>query len=301
MFEGEVNEKSRIISGDLNVRGGLGYGGGDFNVGSSKIIFADKSGSLYINSSNDGDNPAPITPAWSKVASPILSPNGKWVLYCFSTHGIEGLALVRTHGFTWPTQLIMGSDFYLQPVWHPDGDQIAWVEWDHPYMPWDASRIKLGEVGGMQLRLVKEKWIAGGISKAANQPQFSPDGKWLSYIIRNDNWDNLVLFDLKKQTQKILIQGEGFHLRQPDWIQGMRSYGWNADGSGLFYFRYFHGETTLWKINVYDDKTEQIDIKPMEWAVQMDVSKINCDLAFLGSSPRIPKQICLIKNTTLAN
>ena len=64
--------------------------------------------------------------------------------------------------------------------------------------------------------------------------------------------------------------GEGFHLRQPEWIQGMRSYGWNSSSTALFYFRYAHGETSLWKVNLAKGEAEKLDISPIQWAVQLE-------------------------------
>ena len=42
-------------------------------------------------------------------------------------------------GQDWPVKLAKGADFYMQPTWHPDGQQIAWIEWNHPQMPWEMS------------------------------------------------------------------------------------------------------------------------------------------------------------------
>ena len=299
IFEGKTRGNARRLSGDQNARGSVGYGGGDFDVNETGVVFPDRSGSLFTSSFDQKTDPKAITPAWGSAAAPAFSPDGKWVIYCYHAGETDGLALTRAHGLTWPSQLVLGADFYMQPVWHPSGERIAWVEWDHPDMPWDASRIKIGELGGMQLKLLEEHWIAGGKNHSASQPQFSPDGKWLSYIVRDGEWDNLVLYNLKKRVHKVLIQGDGFHLRLPEWIQGMRSYGWNSSSEALYYFRYAHGETALWKVNISKGKGEKLDISPCQWAVQMDVSSKNDDLVFLGSSPKLPKQICRYRNGKL--
>jgi len=60
------------------------------------------------------------------------------VCYVFSDGKLDLLALVDAQGQQWPYQLVRGADFYMQPAWHPAETQLAWIEWDHPNMPWTA-------------------------------------------------------------------------------------------------------------------------------------------------------------------
>ncbi|MBM3137103.1 MAG: S9 family peptidase [Chloroflexi bacterium] len=292
--------KSFRISADRNVRGGIGYGGGDFGVHGDQAFFVDRNGSLYKTSLLRHAHPERISPAWGSSSSPVVSPNGQWILYVFQDGERDGLAVTRTTGIGWPSQLVMGANFYMQPCWHPSGEQIAWVEWDHPHMPWEASRVKWGEVGGMQVKLFEEGWVAGGVGRSASQPYFSPDGKWLSYIVRDGDWDNLVLFNLKRRTHKVLVRGAGFHLRLPEWVQGMRSYAWLHHSQGIVYTRYARGQASLWRLDISKGKSTPIDTGEIQWITQLDSSPINEDLVFLGSSPRTSKTICLLNNGQLS-
>jgi len=287
------------ISADQNVRGGIGYGGGEFGVYKDMAIFADRTGSLYKTNILRHAHPVHISPAWGSCGSPMISPNGQWVLYVFQDGERDGLAVTRSTGIGWPSQLAMGADFYMQPCWHPAGEQIAWVEWDHPHMPWEASRVKWGEVGGMQVKLFEENWVAGDMGRSASQPCFSPDGKWLSYLIRDGDWDNLVLFNLKRRTHKVLVHGDGFHLRLPEWLQGMRSYAWLHHSQGIIYTRYSKGRASLWRLEIPRGKSAPIDTGDIQWITQLDSSPVNEDLVFLGSSPHIPKTICVIQEGKL--
>ena len=287
------------ISGTQNVRGGIGYGGGEFSVHADMAVFADKSGSLYKTPILRHSQPVRITPSWGASGSSVGSPDGKWVLYVFQDGERDGLAVTRTTGITWPAQLAMGADFYMQPCWHPSGEKIAWVEWDHPLMPWEASRIKLGELGGMQIKLFEEGWIAGGENKSASQPCFSPDGKWLSYLLRDGDWDNLMLYNLKRRTHKLLVKGDGFHLRLPEWIQGMRAYAWHHNSEKIIYTRFVGGRASLWQVDVKKGMSAQLDTHEIQWITQVDCSPVNDDLVFLGSSPQIPKQICVFHDGKL--
>jgi len=293
LFRAEPDGSVQILSGELDVRGTVGYGGGEFDLGSRCLVFAEKSGRLYRVDLNRPENPKAVTPAFCSAAAPALSPDEQWVLYVYQQGETDGLAICRTHGLTWPSQLVLGADFYMQPTWHPSGEMIAWAEWNHPHMPWEASVVKFGKLGGMQLRLLDENWIDGAPGAAACQPRFSPDGKWLSYIMRDGDWDSLMLYNLKKRGKRILLPPDGCHLCQPNWIQGMHSYAWSADSKRIYYLSNLRGVSSLWKVELRSGKSTQIGIEPTTWATQLDCA--GDDLAFLGISGQAPKQIWEIK------
>lgn len=80
-----------------------------------------------------------------------------------------------------PYRLISGADFYANPVISPDGSQIAWIEWNHPQMPWDGSVLKTAQLQRKQGNLTVDPssilLIAGGTECAINQLQYSPAGR----------------------------------------------------------------------------------------------------------------------------
>ncbi len=40
-----------------------------------------------------------------------------------------------------------GRDFYAAPRLSPDLGRLAWLEWDHPSMPWIGCELWVGEIG----------------------------------------------------------------------------------------------------------------------------------------------------------
>jgi dipeptidyl aminopeptidase/acylaminoacyl peptidase len=263
---------------------------GEFSSKREKIVFCTRNDKLYLYDFKT-QSTLPIMPRWSGIASPVLSPDERWVMYVNSNGVTDLLAVSNTHGTDLPRQLLHGADFYMQPCLHPDGELIAWTEWNHPYMPWEASSVKIGVVGGMQLHLNKETWIAGDENLPAHQPQFSPDGKWLSFIQSNGEWDNLILLRLEDKKRRVLIHGKGFLLSTPAWVQGMRSYGWSHDSCDIYSIRNFGGQATLWKVNVRSRKSHQIETSPYTWLSQLAVSPTSHAVAFLASAPHIPKRV----------
>ncbi len=297
-FIQDEKKKTKTIDIKDSIKSGIFYGGGEFCVVKEKAVFCINHNQLVVFNLKTGES-KPIIPAWGKVAAPSISPDGKWVLYVFSDGETDLIGVAPLHGLDWPRQMVKGADFYLQPTWHPQGELIAWVEWDHPCMPWQGSRVKIGEVGGMQIRLLDETWVDGKIGQAAHQPLFSPNGRWLSYLLQNGEWEDLILYDLKKKEKKVLVHGDGFMLSTPDWVQGLQSYGWGNDAKSIFYIRYEYAQATIWKVNIRSDKSVQIPTAPFTWLSQLSISSQSSALAFLASSPFDPKQIVVFKNGKL--
>jgi len=282
---------SRIISSPINAGGTVGYGGGAFDVSKGLIIACDKSGDLYKIEVSQYFPISRFVPCPYRTCSPKISPDEKWVVFIYDQEETSGIGISSLNGYSLPRQLVLGADFYMQPAWHPNGKMIAWAEWDHPHMPWDASRIKVGNVGGMQVRLFDEQYIDGDVHSAANQPKFSPDGKWLSYIKRKWDWDELILYDLEKHNKKAVIHGEVFHIRMPDWIQGLHSYEWSGDSKDISFIQYSHGSASLSRVNIHTSEIEHLNILPYIWASQVDISHKTGEVIFLGSSTSEANQI----------
>ena len=278
------------LNGEISCRGGVGYGGGEFTICGQRVIFAGKDGRLYQRSL-DPEKPRAITPAYGSVASPKISPDGEFVLFVFSDGETDLLGVVDAVGKKWPQKLVEGADFYNQPIWHPDGDMIAWVEWDHPNMPWDGTRLKLGKVEKNVLPVVVEiMHIAGDDTTVIFQPEFSPDGKWLSYLTSAGEWDALVLVDLATMQKRNVYQPVGLHLLEPAWVQGERTYGWSGDSRFIYQIQNELGFNSLYKINIETGIAEKLDSGSYTALEQISVSA-NDQITMIAASSVVPARI----------
>jgi Tol biopolymer transport system component len=212
-----LGEAPYDLSGEVDVRGGVGYGGGDFTVQHGLAIFAGKDGRLYRRTLGAGF-PKAITPSFGSIAAPQLSADNRWVAFVHTYEGKDVLGLVDADGDDWPIKLVEGADFYMQPAWHPSGQAIAWVEWDHPNMPWDGTRLMFAVLEGDPPKIQAAQNMAGGEDNPILQPAFSPDGRYFSYIQNQGEWDQLVLRDLNEGDSQVLVEGAA--LLKPAWIQG---------------------------------------------------------------------------------
>lgn len=281
----------RDISGSIKVGAGVGYGGGDFTVSQGVVIFAGQ-GRLYRVSFQHGA-PEPVTPQFGDAASPAISPDGRRVLFVHSYERKDCLALTDVEGQGWPVKLVSGADFYMQPVWHPDGKQIAWVEWNHPQMPWDGTHLMTATVEGGALTNVNH--IFGDAETPVLQPAFSPDGRTLAFLANVGEWDQLYTVDLASGEKRILTGGAS--LLSPAWIQGIRTFAWSADSTRIFYLKNDRGWRTLWAAHTSSGESKQIDIAPYTWASQIAASPTHPDqVAFVGSSPQIAERVLLLQN-----
>ena len=243
----------RDLTSTLSVRARVGYGGGDLGVGGGQVFFAAE-GRLYRQSLSCGDA-EPLTPQFGDAASPALSPDGRWVLYVHTYEDTDGLAIVDARGKLWPQKLVYGHDFYMQPRWHPDGKRIAWVSWNHPHMPWDSTMLHLAtlDMSGPGLPVVVDaQTLVDCPDVAVFQPEFSPDGRFLTYISDESGWGNLHLYDLEAGAHRALT-ADPVETGRPAWAQGLCTYAFSADGRRLYYVRNEAGFSRLW---VYDLKQD---------------------------------------------
>ncbi len=77
-----------------------------------------------------------------------------------------------------PQVILDGADFYAAPCVSKQGDQLAWLEWSNPDMPWDQSCLYIASfsISDAGLKPGSVKRIAGGDGCSVCQPGFLSDG-----------------------------------------------------------------------------------------------------------------------------
>lgn len=81
-----------------------------------------------------------------KYADLTVSPDGRWLIFAYEKEIPKkeakneiGIIDLQSPGSQESTTLASGADFYKSPKFSPNGKSIAWLEWSHPYMPWDST------------------------------------------------------------------------------------------------------------------------------------------------------------------
>ncbi|MEA5445054.1 prolyl oligopeptidase family serine peptidase [Gammaproteobacteria bacterium AB-CW1] len=121
--------------------------------------------------------------------------------------------------------LLGGADFHAGPRLSRAGDQLAWVEWDHPHMPWDRTRLRVARLDspGLPEAVVT---IAGEQAEAIFQPEWGPDNGLYFVSDRESGWWNLYRWDgggIEAVTDDMAEFG------MPWWQFNMRSWSFSRD------------------------------------------------------------------------
>lgn len=305
----DSSDAPRDLTDHLSVRASVGYGGGDFTVGGGTVFFTDRSGCIYRQPLHGG-MPRLITPAWGNSAAMVVSPVGNLLLYVHSAEGVDCLAVVDAEGQQWPQQLVSGHDFYMQPRWHPDGQRIAYVAWNHPQMPWDGTTLYLATLSTppdaahsapfpILPFVVETVAVAGSPDVAIFQPEFSPDGRWLAYVSDGSGWSNIYLYDLAQGTHHNLTRCEAEH-GIPAWVQGLRTYGWSHDSQSLLFVRNKDNADRLCRQHIESDQAEEVAglNEHYSWLSQPAVSPTDNTLALIASSSTQPARLIVLEKGT---
>jgi dipeptidyl aminopeptidase/acylaminoacyl peptidase len=162
------------------------YGGGGYLVSAGIVYFCnDADQRLYRQ--EPGRAPAPITPGPDqprglRYADGIIDAARDRMIWVREDHTtgarepVNTLVEIALHGARPQRILQSGCDFYAAPRLSPDGRRLAWLEWNHPLMPWIGCELWVGEIAADGSVSAKRR-VAGGDDESVFQPEWSPEGR----------------------------------------------------------------------------------------------------------------------------
>ncbi len=204
------------------------YGGGAFLVDNGRIWFANFDDQRLYQCDHTTP-PRPLTaPGPCRYADPILDTHGNRLICVREDHGDDGREPVNTLVAVGLDDgavrvLAEGHDFYASPCMSRDGKRLAWITWDHPDMPWDATMLWLADLADDGTPAAPER-VAGGDGESVFQPAFRDDGA-LFFVSDPDGWWNLHRWDNGDTRCVLRMQAE---FGRPQWQFGMSTYGFDA-------------------------------------------------------------------------
>ncbi len=112
-----------------------------------------------------------------------------------------------------------GTDFVLAPQLSPDGDRLAFVGWNQPLMPWDATQLFVTTLDAAGNALAVRA-VAGDANESIVAAAWSPSGS-LIFASDRTNWWNLYAWQDDSVTALAPVDAE---IGEPPWVFGRRAF-----------------------------------------------------------------------------
>jgi dipeptidyl aminopeptidase/acylaminoacyl peptidase len=209
------------------------YGGGSHVATGGVVVFSNFADGRLYRLDPGSEAPVAITPdgpwRYADLRADMARRRFLAVREDHSAVGQPAAAIVAVplDGQEPPTVLVRGPDFLAAPRLAPDGSRLAWLEWDLPDMPWDASRLRMAAVQP-DGTLGESVLAAGGPDESIAQPEWSPEGV-IHFVSDRTGWWNLYRL-LPGPTLDALAPMEA-EFADPAWVFGRSSYAFTPDGS----------------------------------------------------------------------
>jgi dipeptidyl aminopeptidase/acylaminoacyl peptidase len=271
------------------------YGGGAYLVRGDLIVVSDfVSGRLYrVGPDRKASALTPEGP-WRYADMTFDAPRDR-LIAVREDHGGPGewantLVGIPLDGSGRVDVLVEGHDFFAAPRVDPSGAQLAWVEWDHPNLPWDGTTLRLASLG--EDGLEDTRTVAGDASTWVSQPRWSPTGE-LWFAAEPGEWINL--HRLRDGRVEVVCPMEA-ELAPPDWVFGESSFDFLPDGR-LLAIAERDGRSELLCLDPATSDVVRLDVPPGALGrVVADDDLVVCTVAPEDGWPGIVR----IEPTTLA-
>jgi len=230
--QGAVRE-AELTPAPYNVRSRVHeYGGGGFAAAAGMAVFANfEDNLLHLVSGRTQNEPRRLTgDSELRYAALRLYPERGLIIAVREDHRDADREAINTviarriadGPEVADTVLAAGADFYASPELSADG-RLAWVEWDHPDMPWDSTRLMIAELPDDVTTLaapLEHRLVAGREGESVAVPRWLPDGS-LIFVSDRTDWWNLYRYDGGRVSPLHPMEAE---FAPPQWSLGSRPY-----------------------------------------------------------------------------
>ncbi|MBO2436802.1 S9 family peptidase [Actinomadura nitritigenes] len=263
---------------------------------------------------DEGDpKPYPLTPepavqAGLRYADYVLSPDGTEIWCVCEGHiaeppeGGDTAAGIRRAIVAVPLdgsaaddagairELVTGAHFYASPAPSPSGGHLAWVQWNHPRMPWDGTELRVAAIEDGTT--VAPRTVKGGLTESVVAPLWRDDESL--YVISDwPGWWNIYQVGLHGESPQALYPAEE-EFTGALWQLGGMPYALLDDGR----LAVLHGEGDM-RLGIYDPETlDLVDVEvPYEdWHPQLSAD--GTTIVGIAGGPDLPTSVVRVDTTT---
>lgn len=284
-------QTSDVTPAGFNVRNRVHeYGGGAFTVNDGVVYFTNDS-DQRVYAQRPGQAPTPLTPDDARRYADLeIDQRHNRILCVCEDHSqpdaepTNSVVAISIDGGEIET-IAIGNDFYSSPRVSPNGDQICWLAWDHPNMPWDETELWVADVDE-DGTAANARLVAGDDGESIGEPLWSPDGS-LYFVSDRTGWWNLYRWDGGVSATSICPMEAEF--TGPQWQFGGARYGFaSADDLICSYT-----QDGFWHIARLDPRSG--DLEPFDLPftdLSRGALKVgNGWAAFISGSPTQPKSV----------
>jgi dipeptidyl aminopeptidase/acylaminoacyl peptidase len=206
------------------------YGGGGYTADHGLIVYSERSdGSVWLVDAAGASRPLVAVPGCRYAAFAIDAP--RRLVYAVRedhrerpatdpANAIVAFGLDPADAAGNAGEIVFGaSDFVLAPQLAPGGDRLAFIAWDQPDMPWDATQLYVATLDATG-RATSTHVVAGGPAESIVAADWSPDGALL-FASDRTNWWNCYAWRDGTVTALAPVDAE---IGEPPWVFGRREF-----------------------------------------------------------------------------
>lgn len=241
------------------------YGGGDY-AAHDGIVYFSNFGDQELYRQGDGSAPrtiakesgqaAPRADALLRYADAVIDARRNCLICVREDHREQGheatnaLVAIPCDGGG-ANVIVSGSNFYSSPSLSPDASRLAWLQWNHPNMPWDGCELWVGEIAANGT-ITNKKCIAGAIDESIFQPEWSPDGI-LYFVSDRSGWWNIHRVTPGGAIECVCEMEAEFAL--PQWVFGLSTYAFESADRIVCAF----AEQGIWRLGLIDTRSNKLE------------------------------------------
>ena len=211
------------------------YGGGAWYVSGGTVVYSNfRDQRLWRIDVGSDREPTALTPEPTddiadRFADGRFTRDRRWYVCVRERHAPDAeprneVVAVATDGSFTVNVLATGADFYAAPRLSNDGSRLAWVQWNHPDMPWDSTELWVTDFADGAVSNGRQ--VAGGRDESIVQPEWTIDG--LYFCSDRNDWWNLYRVG-RDDTVEPVVVGE-FEIAKPPWGFGQSQFVMLYDG-----------------------------------------------------------------------